>query len=409
MLLLSHPTGNQNVRAALEAFHRAGRLREFDTGFSWRETNPLAKWIPRRLARQLERRVFDGIPFELQHIHPFRELVRLATSRVPLLSRQENAPFSIYSVYRSLDRHVAARLPALARDGLQVVYTYEDCALSSFQVAKKIGLKCVYDLPIGYWRAARQIYEEERDLQPAWSCTLSGLWDSDAKLARKEMEIELADLIIVPSNFVRNTLLHNCTCSAPVSVVPFGSPPPLGVPATPPYGGPLRVLYVGSLGQRKGLSYLLDAIDQLGSTVELTLIGKPESPHCRPLADALQRYHWIPSLPHAEVLEQMRCHDVFVFPSLFEGFGLVLTEALSQGLPVIATPHTAAPELITDGVEGFIVPIRDSQAIFHRLDQLASNRQQLGLMRAACLRRSAQIPWLAYQNYLLETVLPLMS
>jgi glycosyltransferase involved in cell wall biosynthesis len=168
------------------------------------------------------------------------------------------------------------------------------------------------------------------------------------------------------------------------------------------------VLFVGSLGQRKGLSYLLEAVDQLGDAATLTLIGRPTSTSCAPLNTALQRHTTIPSLPHGAILEQMRQHDVLVFPSLFEGFGLVLTEALSQGLPVITTPHTAGPDLIRDGVEGFIVPIRDGAAIALRLAELAGDRDQLVAMRGACLRRAAEISWSTYQNSLVEAVAPLM-
>jgi len=77
--------------------------------------------------------------------------------------------------------------------GLKAVYAYEDCALKSFQKAKKWGIQCIYDLPIGYWRAAHQIFEKERTMQPGWACTLAGLSDSTDKLARKDEELMLAD------------------------------------------------------------------------------------------------------------------------------------------------------------------------------------------------------------------------
>jgi len=74
----------------------------------------------------------------------------------------------------------------------------------------------------------------------------------------------------------------------------------------------------------------------------------------------------------------MAAHDVFVFPSLFEGFGLVLLEAMAMGLPVITTPHTAGPDLIREGMEGFIVPIRHSTAIAERLEQLPPRACEAG-------------------------------
>jgi glycosyltransferase involved in cell wall biosynthesis len=166
----------------------------------------------------------------------------------------------------------------------------------------------------------------------------------------------------------------------------------------------LRVLYVGSLGQRKGLSYALDAVQALGTKVTLTLIGRNTSPECVPLVAALERHRWVETLPHSQILEQMHQHDVLVLPSLFEGFALVIGEALSQALPVIATANSGATEVVREGVEGFIVPIRDSQTIAERLQQLAEDRYLLVTMRQACLRRAEEMNWASYEQGLLAVV-----
>ncbi len=410
ILLLAHPTGNANVRAAARALHEAGWLRELDSCICWNPESALGLILPPSLAAQLQRRAFPGIPAELLHSHPWRELLRLAGvgRRLPWLQRHEHGPLAIDAIYRSFDRHVAARLPRNAC--LQGVYAYEDGALHTFEAAQSLGLRCIYDLPIGYWRAAQQIFAEERELVPDWACTLTGLADSASKLSRKDEELALADAVIVASGFVRSTLQSHQACTAPIHVVPYGSPPPIAhLPPARASHEPLKVLYVGSLGQRKGLSYALEAIDCLSSSVRLTLIGRPTFSHCAPLNAALQRHRWIASLPHAQILEQMRQHDVLLFPTLFDGFGLVITEALSQGLPVITTLHSGAPECIKDGVEGFIVPIRSSQAIAERLQHLADNREQLAAMRQACLRRAAGLSWAGYEQGLRAAVGQLLS
>jgi glycosyltransferase involved in cell wall biosynthesis len=266
----------------------------------------------------------------------------------------------------------------------------------------------LYDLPIGYWRAGQRIFAEEAVRQPDWASTLGGLRDSQSKLARKDEELQAASAVIVASSYVRSTLQEHGFTDRPVFMIPYGSYTPTSE-AKPISGqGPLRVLFVGSLGQRKGLSYLLDAIAMLGSAVSLTLIGQRTSDSCTPLDEALLIHRWIPSLPHPEILAEMRAHDVLVFPSLFEGFGLVLTEALSQGIPVIATPHTAAPDLISDGVEGFLVPIRDSGAIAERLQQLSDDRDLLAQMSAAALTLAEKRNWDVYQQQLVATVRSLL-
>jgi glycosyltransferase involved in cell wall biosynthesis len=118
------------------------------------------------------------------------------------------------------------------------------------------------------------------------------------------------------------------------------------------------------------------------------------------LDHALSIHRWIPSLPREKILEEMRRHDVLVFPSLFEGFGLVVTEALSQGLPVITTSHTCGPDVLTDGREGYLVPVRDPNAIADRLESLAGNRSLLSDMSAAALEKARELSWSGYRNRL---------
>lgn len=164
------------------------------------------------------------------------------------------------------------------------------------------------------------------------------------------------------------------------------------------------MLFVGSLGQRKGLSYLFDACRQVRSAVTLTVIGrKPDEP-CAALDRELRAVRWIPSCPHPQILAEMAAHDVFVFPSLFEGFGLVLLEALAMGLPVITTPHTAGPDLIRDGVEGYIVPIRDSAAIAGRLERLHRDPGLLAGMSQRARQRAREYSWENYEKTLAACV-----
>jgi glycosyltransferase involved in cell wall biosynthesis len=240
--------------------------------------------------------------------------------------------------------------------------------------------------------------EEEAELQPEWAATLAGIHDSAEKLARKDEELAGADAIFVASSFTRKTLLEANLGTRPVYITPYGSPVGgvLDRALQPAIGQKLRVLFVGSLGQRKGLSYLIQAVESARSAVELTLIGRPAGEPCAALRSAITRYRHIPSLPHDQILAEMQRHDVFVFPSLFEGFGLVLLEAMSQGLPVITTANTAGPDIITEGQEGFIVPIRSAAAIAERLVWLADHRLETREMGQRARQRAAECTW---ENY----------
>ena len=404
MVLMLHPTGNANVREAARALADAQLLEEFWTCISWNPAAPINRLLPQQLRQQLSRRALPQSVQDRTRHAPLREVGRMLSPQLGLsaLSRHESGIFSVDAVYRSLDRKVAARLSHL--DRIQAVYAYEDGAAECFRAAAKCGFTRIYDLPIGYWRAGHAIYDEEKAREPAWACTLSGTRDSAAKLARKDEELQLANAVIVASSFTKSTLAFSPSPAREVEVIPYGAPSSIAERSLGTNNGKLRVLFAGALGQRKGLSYLLRAINMTRAGVELTLIGRKISELCDPLNEAVKQHRWIPSLPHSEMLREMARHDVFVFPSLFEGFGLVILEAMSQGLPVITTAHTAGPDIIRDGEDGFIVPIRDPAAIAEKLDKLASDRALLRDMMAAAQATAARFTWEAYRVGLVNAV-----
>jgi glycosyltransferase involved in cell wall biosynthesis len=405
MLIFAHPTGNANVRHAALGLFRAGLLEEFWTCLNFHAPVLLERLLPGRLASQLRRRAYPPELAATIHSRPFHEVVRLFAPKLGLagLVAHERGPFSVDAVYRALDRAVARRL---RRGGFSAVYAYEDGAELSFREARRRGLHTFYDLPIGYWRAARTLLLDEAAREPEWAATLTGNHDSSAKTERKDAELALADVVFVASSFTRRTLGEASAFKGTVVVVPYGAPTftPAMPAAAPVPAKKLRVLFVGGLGQRKGLSYLFAACRQVRSAVTLTVIGQKPLEPCPVLDRELAAVRWIPGCPHQQILAEMAAHDVFVFPSLFEGFGLVLLEALAMGLPVITTPHTAGPDLIHEGVEGFIVPIRDSAAIAVHLELLHREPARLADMSRQARLRAREFSWASYEETLAACV-----
>lgn len=404
-MIISHPTGNANVRNAAQAFAEGCGLEAFFTTIAVFESGFLSRISALPGLGEFKRRRYPEILKSVTNTSPFLELLRLTSLKIGFhqFLHHEFGLASVDVIYRNLDRHVAKKVACFAPGP---VYCYEDGALETFRAAKKVHSKCLYELPIGYWRSAHSIFLEESQLQQEWAPTLSGLSDSSRKLERKDEELRLADRIFVASTFTRRTLEQCPFPIAPISVVPYGadiricsSPQKTTKPSDP-----LRILFVGGLGQRKGLSYLLEAIKTLGPSVHLTLIGRKSVDSCRPLDMATDTHRWIPSLPHEDILREMRNHDVFVFPSLFEGFGLVITEALSQGLPVITTPNTCGPDVISEGVDGFIIPIRDSEAIAEKIELLLRDRNLLAAMSEAAQEKARQLTWANYRARLISDI-----
>lgn len=398
MILLSHPTGNEFVRQALTAFEEAGMLREFWTTLSWNPDAFIRHFMPQSALEAMNRRSYPASVRSRTRAVPLREIARLLTGT-----------FNIDDVSTDLDRKVAARLRMIeSTEAIRAIYGYEDAALQSFQVAAARGIFRVYDLPIGYWRVGQSIFAEEKQREPEWAPTLTGMRDSEEKLARKDEELRLAQRVIVASTFTKRSLTEAPFANNKIDIIPYGAPAAISSDIRKS-AGPLKLLFAGSLGQRKGLSYLLRAVEMLGSSVELTLLGRKAAPDCRPLENATRQYRWIPTLDHAGVLREMHDHDLLVFPSLFEGFGLVILEAMAQGTPVITTEHTCGPDLIENGIDGFIVPIRSAEAIAEKIDVLANDHDRLMAMKVAARQKAQLHPWQVYRQRLVEMAREVME
>jgi glycosyltransferase involved in cell wall biosynthesis len=401
-ILISHPTGNQNVRNAVRSLVEQDMLAEFWTTVAW---NPESKWnrlLPSRMQSQLCRRAFAEAPRERVKCVPSREVVRLGVRSSPLdrLLCSGERPFSVIGMYRHFDGRVARRLREISVDA---VYAYEGGALQTFRQAKMQHIPALYELPSGHWHWERNLFREEQLRNPELVSVLPKLSDSEQHMREKDEELALAGSIVVPSQHVRKTLA-GVVADEKILVVPYGAPPVRARPEGPTEPRrPLRVLFAGSLNQRKGIGYLLKAVELLGSDVELTLIGQRFAPN--QLVDtACKRWRWFPTVPHERVMEIMVESDVLVLPSLSEGFGLVVTEALACGLPVIVTPSVGASDLVCDGREGFVVPERSSEAIADRLNSLNRDRGLLTYMSHSAQSTAARQSWENYRETWAGTV-----
>ena len=398
MIAVIHPTGNANLRGVLAGLHGRSMLSGFYTTLGVSLGAPWLRCLPGPVRRQILRRSYD-LPTELIHTRPITEIRRLVSGRFSNIGFTRRHRNLIDQVYFDLDRHLA-RLIACGRtpEGARAVYGYEDGCRDSFRAARKVGWSTFYELPIGYWRAGRRIAEEEAELQPQWATTWQALDEPPDKLARKDEELALADRVFAASSFTRETLKEAPSNLKTVEIIPYGAPACRSMgPITRKPGEPLRALFVGGLSQRKGLSYLFSAVESLGGSVRLTLIGRKPA-GCKILDEHLARHKWIASLPHEQLIDEMGRHDVLVFPSLFEGFGLVILEAMSQGLPVITTAHTAGPDILTEGSDGFVVPIRSAEGIAGKLSLLYEDPDLLEAMKVQAVATARQWTWEKYQD-----------
>jgi glycosyltransferase involved in cell wall biosynthesis len=210
----------------------------------------------------------------------------------------------------------------------------------------------------------------------------------------------------VASSFTKSTLNDFPNPLAKVEVIPYGFPPPTQQKHyTSLKGRPLKLLFVGGLSQRKGIANLFAAVERIGANVELTVIGRKPTEHCVPLNQSLQKHRYIASLPHHQVLQEMKASDVLVFPSLFEGFGLVITEAMSQGTPVITTDRTCGPDLILNDKNGWIIEAGNTDALQAQIETLLLEPEQIENAGREAIVTATRRPWSAYGDELVNALM----
>ena len=226
-------------------------------------------------------------------------------------------------------------------------------------------------------------------------------------VAREEAIYSAADAITVPSTVARRSFLHMGHAPDRVHVIPYGVRLDRFKPAEPPPNDTFEVLFAGQISLRKGIPYLLEAFAALKHPQKrLTLVGDVLD-DLRGILPGLPTEHvtFTGTLPQTELAARMTRSHVLALASVEEGLALVQGQAMASGCPVVATTATGAEDLFTDGVEGFIVPDRDTAALTQRLQQLADDPALRARMSAAALARVQHLG--GWDNYgdLWETLL----
>jgi len=218
---------------------------------------------------------------------------------------------------------------------------------------------------------------------------------SDWIVARENREYALAEMIIVLSSFAQRSFLERNVPAEKLRVLPLGSeltrfrPLPDVVEqrcARILTAKPLRVLTVGSFSFQKGILDLVAMAEALRGKMSFTFVGSvpAEGRGLRRQADGL--IHFIPKMKQCDLPAVYASADVFVFPTIQDGYAVVLAQAQSSGLPILATTNCAAPDIIDEGQTGWVLPIRSPVGFADRLRWCHEHRADL----AACARSSYQ-------------------
>lgn len=219
-------------------------------------------------------------------------------------------------------------------------------------------------------------------------------------------EIKLADYHIVASSFSRDALLYDGVPSSNIFVIPYGINSTLK--CRPPKASAdlkLNLLYVGRVDQRKGIYQILEAAKYLhNSNIIFNIVG----PGVELMSDLFQPYKPYVNFHGPAYFEKLKEHymsnDVFLFPSMGDGFGLVLLEAMAAGLPVIASKNSGGIDIIDEGINGFLIDSCNTKQLIEKINWFYHHLDQLPKMSINAYEAASQYTWERYDEQLVSVI-----
>lgn len=387
----------------------AGRLHGLVTGFFHRGAPAISSVgrlvAPRSFAtieRRLARRRIAEVPSGLVRAFPSFDVALAVENRVGAAARGSVARWRT----RRFDRDVAR---TLRREPPDAALVFSDVGSEyALPLCRRDGIASVLSMVHGDVREEREVLEREREASPDFfpmyladgpidACELAWLHE------RRLRDLELADAVAVPSDHIARTLQGHGTAREKVAVIPYAADTRRFAPRPGKrHDARCRFLFAGGITQRKGIKYLLEAwrkVRRPGWSLGLLGALPRERSALEPFRDAVE---FLGRVGHAEMPSAMAGADVFVFPSLFEGSAVVTYEALACGLPSIVTAESGS--VVRDGLDGFVVPAADADALAERMDRIGRDPALREAMSLAARGRAEGFDWPRYHASLLALV-----
>lgn len=280
-----------------------------------------------------------------------------------------------------------------------VIVTWGIQALPIIKRAKELGIKVVLERGSSHASFQRDILMDEYRTLNISTVELEKSF-SPKRMERELLEYDLADVVSIPSSFVKRSFIESDFDMGKLFVNAYGADLK-NFAYVPQLHKPFRFVYAGTLSIRKGIHYLLQAFSRLNlAQAELWLVGKIEE-EIKPfiLKCTAKNIKILPPVPQQQLAELYNQCDVFVICSIEEGMAMVQPQAMGCGLPLICTTNTGGDDLIDDGVNGFIIPIRQVQILKERMEFLYLNRDKCKEMgRNALKTMQSDFSWSNYGN-----------
>jgi len=376
--------------------HKNGLLYQFQTGIAFGDNSWQAKlisYLPGSVKNKLSNRIIHGVPGELIKLHYLEEIKALRA----LKNGRKNE-----DVFFERNSNFQNNIPDEMIKSADVVIGFDTSSWILAKRCRQLGKPFILDVSIAHPYAKRTVYQEILNQYPDWAFALE---QKDQKMIDLELlEMELADKIVVASTFSKNSLISQGVAKDKIYVNPYGTDLNFFKPVEK-HNTIVNFVFVGLVDARKGIPVLLDAWKKIPKDkAKLTLIG-PISETVKALINKTAADITIKGrIPYDELPAELSTRDVLVFPSYFEGFALVIPECMAAGLTVISTPATCAPDVIDDGINGYIIPCGNADVLAEKMLTLINNPALLKTMQAEASKKAQQFTWDAYGDRWKEIV-----
>lgn len=308
--------------------------------------------------------------------------------------------------YHTADRFAKKVAMYAIKHHVDAVVTYDDSSPLLFEELrdKAPDILRIMDMSSANLLYLREIYEEDTKKAPAFAERMRKeraiCWDQKI-LDRAKREIEATQEFLVPSRFVARSLEFSGVKAEQMHRCPYG----VDVSQFFPKGKnnsridrtcPVSFIYVGGVKELKGISYLLEAFDEIPSEMaSLTVVGSVNEKD-NDIIPYKDRVRFTGNILHSAVADELRSADVFVLASLGEGLSLSTLEAAACGLPLIVTENSGVNDEMTDGVEGFIIPIQSKDAIKEKVIWFVEHPDQIEKMGKSARELALKYTWEKY-------------
>ena len=261
-----------------------------------------------------------------------------------------------------------------------VFFGYNTASLETLDRLDSTACTTIVD-QIDPGRVEKEIVIREAERWPDWVDSVPMIHDGFER--RLQAEWETADWVVVNSAWSKEALVEQDVDPEKIQVVPLAYEPPSEVGSVGSTSLPLRVLWLGTVNLRKGIPYLVQAARALeDAPIQFQIVGPIEITEDA-VAGAPSNMEFVGRIPRGETGGWYRNADVFVLPTLSDGFAITQLEAMAHGLPVIATPRCG--DVVTDGEDGMLVPPRDETALTEAFTRLIEKPGRLAPMSRRAL------------------------